>query len=174
MNIRNNTIIDEYAYTAFQLFRKQTIKRSRPITSAIYAILTAAVLTMLIYSFITLNLYYIIGSAIFAFLLYREINNAILKPRKMFVKNNLQPVSVQYLFQRNSYKILEDGKNEDDIPSVKYEQIKKAYETKAFFYLFFNKNLANIVAKSGFDKKAENHFRENLKSHLGKSYIKCK
>ena len=171
MNIRNNTLIDEQAYTAFQLFRKQIIKRSSIVSYAIWGILTAAVLAMLVYSFVMLNIYFIIGSGIFAFLLWKEIRKSILIPMKMYKKNKIQPVSVNYLFQRNSYKILEDGKGEEEIPSVKYDQILKVYETKKYFYIFFNKNLANIVAKNGFSATAEEHFRDNLKSHLGKSYI---
>ena len=173
MNLRNNTVIDENVYTDFQLFRKQLIKRSRPLTIAVFSILIAAVLAMLVYSFIVLNLYYIIGSGIFAFLLYKEIRKVYLKPKKMYQKKGIKPVTVRYLFQTNSYKILEEGRSEADVPPVKYSQILKAYETPKYFYLFFNKNLANIVAKEAFEEKACQHFSDKLKEHLGKSYIKC-
>ncbi|MBR4078896.1 MAG: YcxB family protein [Christensenellaceae bacterium] len=174
MNIRNNTLINEKTYTDFQLFRKLLIKRSKPITMMIWGILCAVVLAMLIYSIVVLNLYYIIGSGIFVFLLYKEINKNILIPKKMFKKNRLTDVNVLYHFQRNCYKILEKGKNEDEIPAVKYAQIVKLYDTPQYFYLFFSKNLVNIVAKDGFEPAELQKFSDLLSDQLGKTYIKCK
>ncbi len=174
MNIRNNTLINEKTYTDFQLFRKQLIKRSRPITLAIWGFLCAIVLAMIVYSIIMLNVYYLIGSAIFAFLLYKEINKNMLKPRKMFKDNRLTEVTVRYHFLRNSYKILEDGKPEESLPSVKYDQIVRLYDTPSYFYLFFNKKLANIVAKDSFEPADLKKFSDILSDQLGKSYIRCK
>ena len=174
MNIRNNTIIDEKTYSDFQIFRRQLIKRSRPITMAIWGILCAVVLAMLVYSIIVLNIYFVIGSAIFGFLLFKEVNKAILQPKKIFREKHLKDVTVQYHFLRNGYKILEDGKSEDEISGVKYDHILKIYDTPSYFYLFFNKNLANIVRKDAFEPADLKKFSDILSDQLGSSYIRCK
>ena len=174
MNIRNNTIIDEKTYSDFQIFRTQLIKRSRPISIAIWGILCAVVLAMLVYSIIVLNIYFVIGSAIFGFLLFKEINKKILQPKKIFKEKHLKNVTVQYHFMRNGFKILEEGKNEEEIPAIKYDHILKLYDTPSYFYLFFNKNLANIVTKDSFDPADLKKFTDILSDQLGRSYIRCK
>ena len=165
---KNSTQYSENLYNEFAEFHSAKF-------SLKYDLFTIFILILLLYCLIStiLNGIYFL-SIIFAITLFIFGFYRFFGPIKFYEKESTNTSitdtqTFKFYFYDRYFKI----RNNSDYDKLSYLKLYKVFETKNFFYLYFNKKYSFVVDKSGFTQGTPEEFSKFIKNKMWLKYSNC-
>ena len=162
---KNSTQYSKKLYDIFINFHRNKF-------SLKYDLFTIFILILLIYCLImTIINKIILLSITFALVIIIFVSYRLLGPiffyKKEVRKKAITKEKVFKFYFYDRYFKIRDNLNYDTIP---YFRLYKVFETKNFFYLYFNKKYSFIIDKAGFTQGTAEEFSDFIKSKMWIKY----
>jgi len=162
---KNSTQYSKKLYDEFTRFHNEKFSLS-------YDIFTIFILILLLYCLVmTIKNKIVFLAIIFAltligFATYRFFSPMFFYKKEVKKKSVTKEKVFKFYFYDNYFKI-RDNLNYD---TIHYFRLYKVFETKDFFYLYFNKKYSFIIDKNGFTQGTSEEFSKFIKNKMWIKY----
>ena len=165
---KNSTQYSKKLYDTFTKFHNEKFSLS-------YNFVTIFILVLLVYCLIMaitnriLFLSIVFLLALIVFTSYRLFGPMFFYKKQVNKKDITNEQIFKYYFYDKYFKIRDDI-NFNTIP---YYKLYKVFETKNYYYLYYNKHYSFIVNKNGFTQGTQKEFTKFIKSKMWIKYSNC-
>ena len=165
---KNSTKYSKKVYDEFTRFHNDK-------NSLSYDLFTIFIIVLLIYCLVMtiknkiVFLAVIFGVALIVWVAYRLFNPVFFYKKEVNKKDVSKEKTFKFYFYDNYFKIRDNL----DYNTIYYFRLHKVYETKNFFYLYFDKKYSFIVDKSGFSQGTAEEFSKFIKNKMWLKYSMC-